>query len=186
MRRSTAWLSVIAGILWGIKPIYDSIFNGRQMNTGYTPIDPTDYMTFLLPLCCLGSLFVIYARYKKQARYAVFILAGSLILSSCFHYFEIYASGSDAPFGFIFLFTSMLCMIAGSAYLYLRLRKIQGTRMISRAAAILFLSNLLLIVISSLTEVISDEAATPIMFTLMVSIGWIWAAIGLAALKLSK
>jgi len=39
MKKLYAVLCVIGGLLWGLKPGYDWLVNGREINTGYTPSD---------------------------------------------------------------------------------------------------------------------------------------------------
>ncbi|KAA9022039.1 hypothetical protein [Niallia endozanthoxylica] len=181
------WLCVISGLLWGVKPIYDVLFNGRRVNQGYTPSGPTDYIFFLFPLLCIGGLVVIYSLYKREVRNSVVILSAAVILSALFHFFEIYFYGFNLPFGFIFLFTGTICMMIGSIYLFRQLRTIILTaNVLSWTAIALFLDNLLLIVLTFLTEALPEKITNPILAILMVSIGFIWAMFGLAVLKLRE
>lgn len=187
MKIKLAWLSIIGGFLWSVKPIYDALYNGRTMNTAYTPSDPTDYLSFIFPLFCLGGLMVVYSAHQGKIRNSVRILIAAVILSGCFHFSEIYFYGSDVPFGFIFLFTSTICMIIGSIYLFLQLKKVDGTRrLLPWTALALFLDNFLLIVTAFLTGVLPAEITNPIAAILLISVGFIWAAFGLAALRLVK
>ena len=187
MKGKLAWLSTVGGILWGIKPIYDVLYNGRTMNTGYAPADPTDYISFIFPLFCIGSLIVIHSLYQKKVRNSVILLMASVILSGSFHFFEIYYYGSHMLFGFIFLFIGTVCMIIGSAYLFFQLKKVKGTRrLLLWSAAVLFLDNFLLIVTAFLSGVLPIELTNPIAAVLMVSVGFIWATFGLASLQLVK
>lgn len=186
MSKMLGWLCVIGGLLWGVKPIYDAIVNGRKVNTGYIPSDPTDYISFIFPLLCLGGLLVVHTRYKKEVRSSISILVAAVILSGLFHFSEIYFYGSGLPFGFIFLFTGTTCMIIGSIYLFFQLRKMKGkSSFLSWTAFVLFLDNLLLVILAFLTELLPEEITNPIMVILLVSIGFIWAAFGWATLKLS-
>lgn len=187
MKKTLGWFCIIGGFLWGVKPIYDSIFNGRRMNQGYIPSDPSDYISFIFPLLCIGGLLVVYSRYKKEVRNSVIILITAVILSGLFHFSEIYFYGSALPFGFIFMFTGILCMIIGSIYLFFQLKKVRGkTSLLSWTAIVLFLDNFLLIVLAFLTEVLPEQITNPIMAILMVSVGFIWSVFGLAALMLEK
>lgn len=187
MNKRLAWLCIIGGILWGVKPIYDALVNGREMNTGYTPTDPTDYIKFIFPLLCLGALRIIYNAYKKNVRNSVLILSVAVILTGLFHFFEIYFYDSSLPFGFIFLFFGLLGMIVGSLYLFIQLRKVKGTtNLLALAVFVLFLDNFLLVVLAFLMELLPVTISDPIMATLMISVGFIWALIGVALLKEEK
>lgn len=187
MKIKIAWISTIGGLLWGVKPIYDALYNGRTMNTAYTPSDPTDYLFFIFPLLCIGGLMVVYSMYQEKVRNSVMILIAAVILSGCFHFFEIYFYGSGVPFGFIFLFTGTICMIIGSIYLFLQLKKVDGARsLLSWISIALFIDNFLLIVTAFLTEVLPAEITNPIAIILLVSVGFIWATFGLATLRLVK
>jgi len=85
----------------------------------------------------------------------------SVILSGCFHFFEIYYYGSSMPFGFIFLFTGTMCMIIGSAYMFLQLKIADGThRLLSWSAFALFCDNMLLIAKALLTGAVPEEIAS--------------------------
>lgn len=187
MNKRLAGLCIIGGILWGVKPIYDALVNGREMNTGYTPTDPTDYIKFIFPLLCLGALRIIYNAYKKNVRNSVLILSVAVILTGLFHFFEIYFYDSSLPFGFIFLFFGLLGMIAGSLYLFIQLRKVKGTtNLLALAVFVLFLDNFLLVVLAFLMELLPVTISDPIMATLMISVGFIWALIGVGLLKEEK
>lgn len=130
---------------------------------------------------------VVYSSHQGKVKNSVMILIAAVILSGCFHFFEIYYYGSDVPFGFIFLFTGTICMIIGSIYLFLQLKKVDGNRSIlSWTALALFWDNFLLIVTAFLTEELPAEITNPIVAILLVSVGFIWAAFGLAALRLAK
>lgn len=187
MNKILGWLCVIGGFFWGVKPIYDALVNGRRMNQGYIPSDPTDYFSFIFPLFCIGGLMVVYSLYKKEVRNSVIILITAVTLSVLFHFFEIYFYDSELPFGFIFLFTGTIFMIIGSIYLFFQLRKISGkTNLLSWTAIALFLDNCLLVVLAFLTKVLPEDITNPIMVILMVSVGPIWAIFGLATLKLEE
>lgn len=187
MKKILGLFCVIGGFLWGLKPIYDAIFNGRRMNQGYIPSDLTDYISFIFPFLCIGGLMVVYSHYKKEVRNSVMILIAAVILSGLFHFSEVYFYGSDIPFGFIFMFTGTICMIIGSIYLFFQLKKVRGiTSFLSWTAIALFLDNFLLIVLAFLTEVLPEQITNPIMAILMVSVGFIWSVLGLDALMLEK
>lgn len=187
MNKRMAWLCLIGGILWGVKPIYDALVNGREINTGYIPVDPTDYIKFIFPFLCLSGLLVIYSRYKKKVRNSVIVLFIAVVFNGLFHFFEIYFYDSDLPFGFIFLFFGMFAMIAGSLYLFIQLRKIKGmSGFLTLPVFILFLSNFLLVVLAFLMELLPVTIPDLIMATLMISVGFIWAWIGMALLKVGE
>lgn len=157
------------------------------MNTGYIPSDPTDYVSFIFPLLCIGGLITVYSLYKKEVRNSILILTAAVILSASFHFFEIYFYDSGLPFGFIFLFTGTLSMIIGSGYLFFQLRNIRGRiDLICWTAIALFLDNFLLVALALFTEVLPPAITNPIMAILMVSVGLIWSAFGLAVIKLDK
>lgn len=187
MKKILGWLCVIGGVLWGVKPIYDALFNGRRVNKGYIPSDPTDYISFIFPLLCISGIIVVYSLYKKEVRNSVMFLITALILNGLFHFFEIYYYDSELPFGFIFLFTSIICMMIGSIYLFLQLRRVEETtRSLSWTAIILFSDNFLLISLAFLTEFLPEKVTNPILAILSVSVGFIWAIFGLASLNLTK
>jgi hypothetical protein len=185
VKKTMAWVCVIGGLLWGLKPIYDAQVNGRKLNTGYIPSDPTDYIKFIFPLLCLGGLMKIYFVYKRNVRNSVMILLVAVILSGLFHFTEIYFYDSGLPFGFIFLFFSTISMIIGAMYLVLQLRRMKDstTSLLVWCIFFLFLDNFLLVVLAFFTELLPVEMTNPIMAVLMVSIGFIWALIGMALLK---
>ena len=186
MRRILAWICVVGGFLWGIKPVYDALFNGRRMNTGYVPSDPTDYISFVFPLLCTAGLVALYARYGHKIKNSVILLIVSVWLSGCYHFFEIYYYGSGLPFGFIFLFTSILCMIVGALYLFIQLRKVgDAGRLLSWAAILLFIDNLLLLASGFLSELLPETLLNACMFILMIAIGFIWAVLGWGVLQVS-
>lgn len=187
MNKRLGWLCVIGGLLWGVKPIYDVLFNGRKMNEGYTPSDPTDYIAFLFPLLCIGGLMAVYSHYKKEVRNSVICLYAAVLLSALFHFFEIYFYDSELPFGFIFLFTGIFCMLIGSLYLFFQLRKIKPAAcLLMWTAFLLFLDNLLLVVTAFLTEVLPEKITNPTSAALFILIGFIWAVFGLAVVKAGK
>lgn len=182
MNKILALLCVIGGVLWGVKPIYDMLFNGRRMNTGYTPSDPTDYIKFIFPLLCLAGLVVMKSLYQKQVRNSVIILYVAVILTGLFHFFEIYFHDSDLPFGFIFLFFGTVGLIIGSLTMFIQLRK-RASRFLVWSVFLIFLNNFLIIILSLLTEVLPTEFTDPVLASLMISIGFIWALVGVAILK---
>lgn len=129
----------------------------------------------------------IYSLYKKEVRNSVIILSVAVILNAFFHFFDIYFYDSDLPFGFIFLFVGIICMMIGSMYLFRQLRKVSlTTTFLSWIALALFLDNLLLIALAFLTEALPEKLTNPLLAILMVSIGLIWAVFGLAVLKLRE
>ncbi|HWL24507.1 MAG TPA: hypothetical protein VNR38_12305 [Ureibacillus sp.] len=187
MQKVLGWFCVIGGLLWGIKPLYDALVNGRRLNQGYIPSDPTDYISFIFPLLCISGLLVIYKLYKSAVKGSVIILIVSIVLSAAFSFFEIYFYGSGLPFGLIFLFTGTISMTIGSLYLYLQLKKAMATRdILSLTSLVLFIDNLLIIVLGFLSEVLPKEINDPLMLILMIFVGFIWAVFGFWTLKLDK
>jgi len=184
MNRILAWLCVVGGLLWGAKPIYDGLIIGRKLNTGYIPEDPTDYVKFIFPFLCLSGLMIIHSLYKKKVRIAVILLSAAVIFSGLFHFFEIYFYDSGLPFGFVFLFFATIGMAVGSIFLFLPLRKMgSNTSLLTWCTLVLFLDNFLLLILAFMTEILPIEITNPIMVVLMVSVGFIWASIGLALLN---
>lgn len=187
MQKVLGWFCVIGGLLWGIKPLYDALVNGRRLNQGYIPSDPTDYISFIFPLLCISGLLAIYSLYKKEVRSSVIILITSIILSALFNFSEIYLYGSELPFGLLFLFTGTICMIIGSFYLYLQFKKARVTKnLLSWTSIVLFIDNILLVVLAFLSGVLPKDINDPLMAFLLVSVGFIWAIFGIATLRLDK
>ncbi|MEH6946540.1 hypothetical protein V7068_05595 [Bacillus sp. JJ634] len=189
MKKLLSWLCIIGGFFWAVKPIYDALFNGKRWGEGYEPQDPTDYISFIFPLLCIGGLIVVYSLYKKEVRNSIMILISSAVLSGLFSFSEIYLYGSDLPFGLIFMLTGTMCMMIGSIYLFIQLKKVRSsTLFLSSTAITLFLDNFLLVALGILSDVLvlPEEISTPILVILFVSIGLIWSVFGFAILRLAK
>lgn len=179
MKIVAAWLCVAGGILWGVKPLYDWLVIGRQINMGYLASDWTDYIKFAFPLLCLGGIYVLYALYGKKLRKSLVILALALICNSMFHFFEIYFPDSGIPFGLLFLFSGTVLLLIGALVLMRQLRSTKDIhRSLFRLASALFVVTLLFCVSPFLGGVLSEQVYTVLLISLMMGIGFVWAGIG--------
>jgi len=187
LRKLSAWLCIVGGLLWGLKPVYDWLILDRRINTGYSASDFTDYIKFIFPLLCLGGVFVLFSLYKKRVRNAAIILVVAILLNSLFHFFEIYFTDSSIPFGLLFMFSGVIFLLIGGIFLAIQLK---GDKHIPRSlrwcAEALFVTNLLFLIFPFVSGMVPDVILTPIMVGLMVLVGFTWAAIGTALVKLVK
>lgn len=187
MKMAAAWLCVVGGGLWGLKPLYDWIVLDRRVNTGYVASDFTDYVKFLFPLFCLGGLFVLYSLYKERVKKAAVILAAALLFNSLFHFFEIYFTDSGIPFGLLFLFSGTLLLLIGARVLAMQLRAIKSTsRLLPPLADALFVTTLLFCVLPFVSGSLPETALTLVMVALMLLIGFSWAGMGAVLVKMIK
>jgi hypothetical protein len=185
MKKLYAILCVIGGLLWGLKPGYDWLVIGREINTGYTPSDWTDYSKFLFPLLCVGGIMVLFNLYKKSIKASATILTISLILHTLFHFSEIYMLDSNIPFGLLFLFTGLITMVFGSIILCRQLKRIQTVpRSLAHSALLLMISTLLFCLLPFVSMGLDDSIEGPIMVFLMFLGGVSWSAIGASLLSI--
>lgn len=186
MRKLSAWLCIVGGLLWGLKPVYDWLILDRRINTGYIASDITDYIKFIFPLLCLGGVFVLFSLYKKRVRNAAIILVVAILLNSLFHFFEIYYTDSSIPFGLLFMFSGMIFLLIGGIFLVIQLK---GDKRIPRpllcCAKALFVNTILLCIFPFVSGMLPDVILTPIIVGLMMMIGFIWAVIGAVLVKLA-
>ena len=179
MRKLSAWLCIMGGLLWGLKPVYDWLILGRRINTGYNPSDITDYIKFIFPLLCLGGVFVLFSIYKKRVRNAAIILVVAILLNSLFHFFEIYYTDSSIPFGLLFMFSGIIFLLIGGIVLAFQLKGDKSTsRPLLFCAEALIVNTLLILILPFVSGSLPDVILTPIMVGLMMLVGFIWAAIG--------
>lgn len=184
MKTVAAWLCVAGGILWGLKPLYDWLVIGRQINTGYLARDWTDWIKFAFPLLCLGGIYVLYALYGKKLRKSLVVLALALLSNSMFHFFEIYFPDSGIPFGLLFLFSGTVLLLVGALVLMRQLHSNKEIhRSLFRLASALFVVTLLFCLSPFLTGMFSEQLYTVLLISLMMGIGFVWAGIGGALLK---
>lgn len=187
MKTGAAWLCVIGGMLWGLKPVYDWLVLGRKVNTGYMASDFTDWIKFLFPLLCLGGLYVLYALYKEKVRKSTIILAAALFLNGLFHFFEIYFTGSGIPFGLLFMFSGTLLLLVGAGFLVIQLHGSKDIpRSLARLAETLFAVTLLFCLLPFVSESLPEALLTPVMVALMLLVGFIWAAMGAVLASIVK
>lgn len=187
MKTAAAWLCVVGGVLWGLKPLYDWIVLDRSVNTGYAASDFTDYVKFLFPLFCLGGLFVLFKLYKEWIKKSARILALALLFNSLFHFFEIYFTDSGIPFGLLFLFSGTLLLVVGARLLAIELRRRKEVpRLLPLLADGLFAVTLLFSLLPFVSGSLPEAALTPIMVALMLMIGFSWAGMGAVLVKMSK
>ncbi|MBY0098205.1 hypothetical protein [Mesobacillus maritimus] len=185
MKKLYAILCVIGGLLWGLKPGYDWLVIGREINTGYTPSHWTDYCKFLFPLLCVGGIMVLFNLYKKSIKASATILTISLILHTLFHFSEIYMLDSNIPFGLLFLFTGLITMVFGSIILCRQLKRIQSVpRSLAYSALLLMISTLLFCLLPFVSMSLDDSSEGPIMVFLMFLGGVSWSAIGVSLLSI--
>lgn len=182
MKKWLSLLCLVGGLLWGAKPVYDWLVIGREINTGYTAFDWTDYIKFVFPLLCLGGVIVLLALYKKQVKVSAIILFISLVLHALFHFAEIYLTDSGIPFGVLFLLTGMITLLIGSTSLFLKLKKDKTIpKILYKLALSLSITTLLFCLLPLfVSQPLNDAIEAPIMVGLMMLIGLIWAAIGSA------
>lgn len=179
MKIVAAWFCVAGGILWGLKPLYDWLVIGRQINMGYLASDWTDWIKFTFPLLCLGGIYVLYTLYGKKLRKSLGILALALICNSMFHFFEIYFPDSGIPFGLLFLFSGTVLLVMGSLVLMRELnRNKEIHRSLFRLVSALFILTLLFCVSPFLTAMFSEQVYTVLLISLMMGVGFVWAGIG--------
>jgi peptidoglycan/LPS O-acetylase OafA/YrhL len=184
MGKPAAWLCIIGGMLWGLKPVADVMVHGRRFNQGYVPSNPADYLYFLCPLLCIGALAFLHARFRKGVRMPAFLLLVSLLLTSAFQFSEVYFFGSGIPFGLLFQFTGTVIMAAGAAWLLARLRKREKTGWLAWPVFSLFLVNALLVVFAFASEAMPASVLSPVMAGLIIAVGFLWAAVGLSVLRM--
>ena len=179
MKTLAGWICVAGGILWGLKPLYDWLVIGRQLNTGYLASDWTDYIKFAFPLFCLGGIYVLYVLYGNKLRKALVILAMALIFNGLFHFFEIYYPNSGVPFGLLFLFSGTVLLVIGSLVLMRQLKANKEIpRSLFRLAFALFVVTLLFCVSPFLMGMFSEQVYTVLLISLMMGVGFVWAGIG--------
>jgi hypothetical protein len=179
MNKLYAWLCVMGGLLWGAKPVYDWLVLGRVINTGYTAFNWTDNIKFAFPLLCLGGIRILISLYKKQVRGSAIILFISLILNGLFHFSEIYLTNLSIPFGLLFLLTGTFTLLLGSILLVFQLKKERNIpRVLYHLALGLSITTLSMCLLPFVSPILNDTIETPIMVSIMMLIGFIWAAIG--------
>jgi hypothetical protein len=187
MKKIYAILCVFGGLFWGIKPGYDWLVIGREINTGYIPSDWTDYIKFIFPLLCIGGLMVLFSFYKKAFKASVTILTISLVLHTLFHFSEVYMLDSTIPFGFLFLFTGLFTTLIGSIILCRQLKRNQSIpRSLYHSAVFLMTSTLLFCLLPFVSMSLDDAIEGPIMVLLMFLGGVSWSAIGVSLLSILK
>lgn len=179
MKALAAWLCVAGGILWGMKPLYDWLVIGRQLNMGYLASDWTDYVKFAFPLLCFGGIYVLSVLYGKKLRKSLVILSLALMCNSMFHFFEIYFPDSSIPFGLLFLFSGTVLLLIGALVLMSQLHSNKAIHSsLFRLAAAMFVVTLLFCVSPFLMEMFSEPVYTMLLISLMMGIGFVWAGIG--------
>lgn len=179
MRKVYALLGVIGGLLWAIKAGYDWLGLGRVINRGYLPSDPTDYIEFLFPILCTGSLIAMTSYFRARFSHSQSIAAVGLLLIGAFHFLETYTFGLGIPYGAIFLLGGSLFMLMGLYMLLIKLWKARtAPRLLTRLVAALFVATCFFCLSPFLTGALPSGTATAITVTLMSLIGLIWAGIG--------
>jgi hypothetical protein len=179
MKKLFAWCCVFGGLLWGAKPVYDWLILGREINTGHTVFDWTDYIKFAFPLLCLGGIMILVSLYKKQVKVSAIILFISLILNGLFHFSEIYLTNLSIPFGLLFLLTGTITLLIGATGLVFQLKKITTIpRRLYNLALVLSVTTLFMCLLPFVSHLLNDTIETPIMVGIMMLIGFVWAAIG--------
>ncbi|MFD1739519.1 hypothetical protein ACFSCX_23845 [Bacillus salitolerans] len=187
MRTIALWLCIIGGLLWGLKPLYDVLVLDRRINTGYLASDVTDYIKFLFPLFCLGGVFVLFSLYKKKVRASISILAVAVLFHGLFHFSEMYFPNSDIPFGLLFMFSGLVLLLIGAAFLVVQLRREKDIpRLLFRLAVVLFSITFLFCLLPFVSGVFTAELLTGLMVGFMLGIGITWSAIGIALLIIVK
>jgi uncharacterized membrane protein (UPF0136 family) len=172
-------LCLIGGVLWGAKPVYDSLVLDRKINSGLTVFDWTDFIKFAFPLLCIGGILALLSLYKKHVKVSAIILFISLILNALFHFAEIYLTHSQIPFGLLFLLTGSITLLVGSTLLVFQLRKEASIPyLLSYLALGLSVTTFLFCLLPFVSNILNDGIETPIMVGLMMFIGLFWAVIG--------
>jgi len=178
MRKMTAWLGLIGGLLWAAKSAYDWLGLGRVINTGYPPSDPTDYVRFLTPLLCTGALYVLARRFRGLGK-APLVLSIGLLMTAGFHISETYFMDSNIPSGLVFLLAGNLLLLFGTLWLALRIKKEPSIpRPLLVLVIALFLTTCLFCLSPFMSGSVSNDIATAITVSLMILTGMIWAGIG--------
>jgi hypothetical protein len=172
-------LCVIGGVLWGAKPVYDWLVLDRNINTGLTIFDWTDFIKFAFPLLCVGGVLGLLTLYKKHVKLSAIILFISLILNALFHFAEIYLTHSPIPFGLLFLLTGSITLLVGSTMLVFQLKKVPSIPYILSFLAVgLTVTTFLFCLLPFISNSLIDSLETPIMVGLMMFNGLFWALIG--------
>ncbi|WP_246943889.1 hypothetical protein [Bacillus pinisoli] len=118
------WLSLVGGLLWGLKPIYDLLILDRRIYTGYPPSDHTDYVKFLLPLLCIAGLLMLAYKFHRPLTFSLTILTLALVSSSIFYYMETYQQFSDIPYMILFSLPGMILFFTGAFSLMVQIRRV--------------------------------------------------------------
>lgn len=183
MKTMAACLCIVGGILWGMKPLYDFVVIGRQINTGYFASDWTDYVKFVFPLLCLGGIYVLHVLYSRKLKNPLLLLSAALVFNGLFHFFEIYFPDTGIPFGLLFLFSGTVLLAVGS---FMLMRRISFHKEIPRVllwlTRTLFAVTLLFCLSPFLTGLFQEQFYTMMLISLMMAVGFIWAGIGGALL----
>jgi hypothetical protein len=179
MRIFCAWLGLIGGVLWAFKSGYDWLGLGRLIHTGYPPSDPTDYVVFLFPLLCAGSVLAMAQHSRIRFGMSPVLLAAGLMLNGAYYYAETYIRDSGVAYGLLFLSGGSLLNLAGLSMLVYRLRQSKAApRSLRGIAGTLFLVTILFLLSPFATESLQVEAATAITVVLACLIGLCWSGLG--------
>ncbi len=185
MRLLSAWFGFIGGILWIAKSGYDWIGLGREVNRGYPPSHFTDYIEFLIPLLCIGSMYVLASFFRESLSKAPLVISIGLILTGAFHFSDAVFVDSGVPFGLLFLFTGLITTFFGVTLLAIRIKKSKHIpRSLFGLAVSLNLMTILLVLSPFLREFISNEQLTVVTVGLSMLIGAHWSCIGMIAIVL--
>jgi hypothetical protein len=185
MKIFCAWLGIIGGVLWAFKSAYDWLGLGRVIHTGYPPSDPTDYVAFLCPLLCIGSVLAIALHDRLRFGISPMLLAAGLLLNGAYFYSETYQLRLGFPAGFVFLTGGSLLSLVGLSMLVNRLwRSNAAPRSLQGVAAALLMLTVLFFLSPFFTESLQAEAATAITVVLASLIGLCWAGIGATTIML--
>lgn len=180
-RAAGAWLGLFGGLFWAAKALYDWLGLERQVHRGYPPSDATDYIEFIVPLLCIGTMAAVAKRYGAAAGVMPLVVSIGLGLTAAFHASETYLLHSSIPFGLVFFLTGHLILLAGTIVLAVRIGRAEdGRRPFSRCLYILFAAILALCLSPAIKDSLPGEAVTGITVSLMTTIGILWAALGAA------
>ncbi|WP_456277287.1 hypothetical protein [Bacillus sp. AK128] len=181
------WISLVGGLLWGIKPLYDWLFLDRVLHTGYQSSDPLDYVEFLFPLLCLSGLFVLVSKFKLKLTFSITLLTIAFVLNSTFHLFETYYSLSSVPYGLLFLLPGTAFLFTGALSLVFQLYKIeQNTKAIFYIAIAFSVSSGLLCLLPFAFFFLTEGVVTALTASMMTIIGFSFGSFSIPFLLKSR
>ncbi|MBM7662349.1 hypothetical protein JOC85_003156 [Bacillus mesophilus] len=174
------WLSLLAGTLWGSKPLYDWLILKREIHIGYQPSGFFDHIEFIFPVLCLSVLYLLGSTFKKQLTFSITILTIGLLLNSIFYYIETFHSLSSIPYGHLFLLPSTAFLFTGAVSLAFQLYKLKEVAKAVFYIGIVFsVSTGLLCLLPLAVIFLSESVVTPLTASIMTIIGFSFGSISI-------